>query len=506
MTEPEPQAAHSDIHDRVARGFGWIVSSQLALQGIRTIGAIIVARLLTPDDYGLAVLALVFSSLVLVFSDLALGAALVQRPVLTEADKSTAFWITISSGLLFMVLGVALSGLVAALYRQPDVQPLLAVLSLSFLLAALGSTQQSLLLRAMEFRRLELFTVVGGLLGTVGAVVLAVAGAGPWAIIGQQLVTAGATSALMWRASSWRPKWLFSRASARDLGGFSSYLVGHRLLFYVHQNADNLLIGRFLGATALGAYAIAYNVMLQPASRIAGPVQRVLSPAFARMQDEPQRIAAAWARATRLVGAISIPALAGIVVVAPFFVPVVLGDQWDAAIPVIQILAWVGMLQSVQAVNVDILIARDRPATLFRYMIAFCCIHLIAFVIGLQWGIVGVAAAYAVSSTLIEPVLTVLTGRALHVSPLIFVRSLFGVAQAVAVMVVALLWARSGLVAAGASPALCLVALIVLGALVYLPMCAWRAPEVLRDLRSLMGRARKPRLGGPPAAVTPGEV
>jgi O-antigen/teichoic acid export membrane protein len=294
------------MRTRVMRGFGWVGAMQIVLQITRTIGAIAVARLLAPEQYGLAMLALVFASLVLVFSDLAFGAALVQRKQISEDDRCTAFWITVGSGVLFTVLGVLLSGAVASLYGQPRVAGLLAALSASFLLTALGATQQSLLLREMSFKKTEILGLAGALAGTVAAVVLAALGTGAWAIIGQQLVTATLTSALMWRASSWRPQLRFSRASLMDLGGFSAFLVGHRLLYYVHQNADRFIIGRFLGAPALGSYAVAYNVMLQPVARIASPVQRVLAPAFARMQDEPERIAAAWARAARLVGMLAV--------------------------------------------------------------------------------------------------------------------------------------------------------------------------------------------------------
>ena len=125
---------------------------------------------------------------------------------------------------------------------------------------------------------METLILVGTLAGTVGAVVVAAQGGGAWAIIVQQLVTAVVVSALMWLGSSWRPRLRFSRASASSLWGFSGQLVGHRLLFYVHQNADNLIIGRVLGPAALGAYAVAYNVMPRPRSRIAAPVQRVRRP------------------------------------------------------------------------------------------------------------------------------------------------------------------------------------------------------------------------------------
>ena len=166
-------------------------------------------------------------------------------------------------------------------------------------------------------------------------------------------------------------------------GGFSSYLLGHRLLYYFHRNADNILIGRYLGATALGAYALAYNIMLVPFTRIAGPVQRVLGPAFARMQDEPRRIADAWVRAVRLVGALAIPSLLGLMVVAPDFVSVVLGDQWAAAVPLIQVLAIVGIVQSLQSISTDILQARGQANTIFRFSVLFTVTHTAGFVVGL---------------------------------------------------------------------------------------------------------------------------
>jgi O-antigen/teichoic acid export membrane protein len=502
----EPEAAPSSteaMRSRVIGGFGWTGFAQIAMQITRVAVALVVARLLTPADYGIAALTLVFASLVLIFSDLALGAALVQRKTLTEDDRSTAFWLTAACGALFTVIGVALSGSVASLYRQPDTQPLFAVLSLSFLITALGATQQALLLRDMNYRRLELLTVVGAMAGAPVAIGLAIAGAGPWAIIAQQLAVALVTTVLMWRGSAWKPQLRFSSRSLRDLWSFSGFVVGHRVLFYAHANADRFIIGRFIGPAALGVYAIAYNVMLQPAARIGGPLQRILGPAFSRMQDEPERIAAAWAQVVRLLAAVSVPALAGLMVVAPEFVTVALGDKWASAAPIIQILAWVGILTALQSINTDVLMARDRTSLLFRFSLAFVPVHIVAFAIGAHWGVIGVAAAYAISSTLVEPWLTVLAARALGVSPLIFVRAVSGVFQAGAVMVGALFVARMAMFDAGIPAGTRLMLLIVLGAIVYVPMCAWRSPEVARDMRAVLARAKRPRIA---AAARPAEI
>jgi O-antigen/teichoic acid export membrane protein len=490
------------MRGRVLRGLLWVGASQVGSQLMRAVVAVFIARLLTPSEYGLAALALVFASLVMVFNDLGLGAALVQRKHLSEVDRSTAFWTSAAAGVAFTVAGVALSGPIAALYGQPEAAPLLVVLSLSFVVSALGAPQQWLMLRDMDFRRVEVSTMVGGLIGGVAAVVAAAKGAGAWAIITQQLVTVCVTTALFVVRSPWRPSFAFSKASLKDLGGFGAYLMGQRLLWYGQVNGDTFLIGRFLGTSALGVYAVAYNTMLVPASKLGGPLQRVFSPAFSRIQDEPERIAATWARVGRLLALVAVPALGGLVVVAPDFVPLVLGSQWDAAIPVVQVLAWVGLVQAVQAINMDILMARDRPKTMFRFALVMTTCHLIAFSLGLHWGVVGVAVAYAISTTLVEPAQTVLAARALGVSPLVFLRALVPVFQVGIAMCLVVAGVRLALVDAGVPPALRLAGCIVTGAVVYGGLCAWRVPGLLDEIRGLLRRRRARRA---PLVAAPAE-
>jgi len=219
----------------------------------------------------------------------------------------------------------------------------------------------------------------------------------------------------------------------------------------------------------------------------------VFSPAFSRIQDEPERIAATWARVARLMAAVTVPALAGLVVVAPDFVPLVLGEQWRASVPVVQVLAWVGIVQALQALNMDILMARDRTRTIFRFSILLCSAHLIAFSVGLQWGVIGVATAYAISTTLIEPISTVLAARSLGVSPMVFFRSVGRVFQAAIGMCLAVLLLREGLIDGDVAPAARLVMCIGFGAVVYGGLVLWRVPELAEEARNLLARRRGSR-------------
>ena len=207
-----------------------------------------------------------------------------------------------------------------------------------------------------------------------------------------------------------------------------------------------------------------------------------------------QRPGEARTTSLRVVGAIALPALAGMMVVAPDFVAVVLGGKWHAAVPVIQILTWVGALQSLQGLNSSVLQARDRTQDLLRYGIVVCTASLGAFAVGLHWGLLGVAVAYAISSTAVEPYYTWLTARCLGLPVLAFPRALAGVVQATAGMAAAAELCRMALVSSGVPAAPRLGLVVLAGLIVYLPLALWRVPE----LRVFLGRLRRPRTHAAP--------
>lgn len=476
------------IGSRIRTGLIWKAGSQITLQVSRMAVALVLARLLTPHDWGLAAMVILFSSFVIVFTDSALGTALIQRRDLTEDDKSTVFWASAGIGLLLMVGGVALSGPLASFYGEPDVRPLFAALSVGFFVSTLGTTQLALFVRDMQFRLLELRQIAATVVGASMGVSIALAHFGAWAIVSQQLAEAVASTILLWFISPWRPSFTFSMASLRKLGSFAGNVFGENLLYQAGRNLSSLLIGRFLGPASLGTYALATNVILVPFSRIAGPLQQVFFPAFSQMTDDRERLADVWIRATRLVGLISIPSLVGLAIVAPDFVHVVLGSRWNSATTVIQILAVVGLIQSLQTLSGEVLLALNRAGWLLRFTMLWFVGNVAAFAVGLHWGILGVATCYAVATGLIEPVRTVITSRALGISPWRFVRAFSGVTQAAAVMAAGLLAVRPALTAAGAPTALRLVLLIALGGVLYVAGCLWRAPDVRGEIAGVLKR------------------
>lgn len=479
------RAANEDFRSLVIRGIAWKGIGQVGIQLTRLAVALALARILAPEAYGLAGMALVFAGFVLIFSDLSMGQAIVQRRGLSELDKTTAFWISTAAGATFAFAGVVLSSAVAAFFDEPRLQPMIVALSFSFLISSVGTTQSALLVREMAFRALEIREIAATAAGAATAIGVALAGGGAWAIIAQQLVVSSASTVLVWLYSPWRPTARFSRTSVRSLAGFTANMLGTNTLTQLRSTTDNALIGRFLGASSLGAYALAYNMILVPFNRVAVPVGQVLFPALSRIQDDPALIAAYWRRAIRLLGALAMPALVGLIVVAPDFVAVALGPRWQDAAPVIQLLGVVGLLQTLQFLNPIVLQALDHTSLLFRWTLVSYGAALIAFVIGLQWGITGVAAAFAVSAAVTEPTYAWITGRLIGVRLSQLARDLSGTVQATVALAAAVLTARSLLLGTELHASVRLFVEVTVGAAAFALVFRWRARSIIDEVRAL---------------------
>jgi O-antigen/teichoic acid export membrane protein len=270
----------------------------------------------------------------------------------------------------------------------------------------------------------------------------------------------------------------------RALASVGGSVFGTRLAGYVGQNADTLIVARALGATSLGIYGIAYNITVVPATRMAGPVQAVLFPAFARIRD-PEEVGRAWLRATRAVSAVAVPALLGLVVVAPDFVAVFApGDEWEPAVPILQILAWNGLLQAITGLNASVLIGLGHSGRLFRFTLASTVVLVGAFLIGTHWGLKGVAVCYAVAATLIYPAYVRMTARATGLTLAAVGRSLAGTAAISVVMAAAVGAVHYGLVRLGLPAGLRLGIEIAAGLALYTFLAVTLVPDLRAELHA----------------------
>ncbi len=248
----------------------------------------------------------------------------------------------------------------------------------------------------MNFRKLAITEVSSLAIGGVVAVVMALQHFGVYSLVALQLVKTAAFTVLLWVFSAWRPHRLWDWSAVRELLRFSGSLLGTNILQYWVRSADNLLVGKVAGSDALGLYTRAYSTMLLPVRQIGNVLTRVMFPALARIQDDPARVKRVYLKMVQTIALFTFPAMLGLLAVAPDFVVGVYGQKWRGAIPLLQVLCVVGMLQSVGTTVGWIYTSQGRTDVQLAWSIGASLLTFLAFGIGIFWGAMGVAVAYAV--------------------------------------------------------------------------------------------------------------
>ncbi len=382
------------LKQKTIKGLFWSGFSQAGKQISQFIITIILARLLSPDDFGLLAMATVFVNFVMIFSEMGISSALIQKQDTHDRHYYSAFWLNIVVGLCLTLFFIAVSPLIARFYKKPELVPILAVISLNFFLSSFVIIQQTILTKEMDFRKLAIRDVIAVIIAGIVGVVLAYNGFGVWSLVFQSVIFTLANAVLLWTLSSWRPKFSFAIQDIKDIFNFSANLTGFQIANYFSRNIDQLLIGKFLGTQALGYYSLAYKIMLYPLQNISSVIGKVMFPAFAKIQDDLEKVRSAYLRMVKAISLISFPLMLGLFAVAPEFVNVFFGQRWEAMIIVLRIFCFCGALQSIGTIVGNIFLSQGRSDLQFKVAIMSTILITGAILIGLRWGINGVALCY----------------------------------------------------------------------------------------------------------------
>jgi O-antigen/teichoic acid export membrane protein len=343
-------------------------------------------------------MAMFFIGIGQLLADFGIGSAIVQSRTDDDVVLSSCFWLNVAvAGVLAFVVLCA-SPLIAQFYRREDLAPLVAALSLNLLLSGLQVMPNALLYRDMRFAELARAQVCGSLSGALAAVGMAAAGAGVWALVAQPLVGTSVNLLLCWLPTRWLPKMTFDRIAVAPLVRFSASLLGTNIIGYGNRNVDALLIGRVLGAVPLGHYAMAIQLMLYPLQQISSVIVRVLFPTLVQIQHDLPRLRNAYLKAVATISLLTFPLMGGLFVLAKDLVLVVFGNEWAPMVPVLRVLAWVGLMQSVGTTMGTIYLSTGHPDSALKVTLIGSPILILGMASGLPWGIVGVAIGYALAS------------------------------------------------------------------------------------------------------------
>jgi PST family polysaccharide transporter len=471
------------LADKTLSGAGWTALGVIGQRGLSFVSTIVLARLLLPSAYGLLGMAMVFIAVANTFRDLGTSAALVQRREFSSELASTLFWVNVVLGLTGALLLFGLAPLAAAMYREPRVASVLAVLSLSFFLTNLNAVHHATLLRAMAFRQVTLIQLAASFVSTLCAIGLALGGTGVWSLVGALIVESATSTVMVWMVASWRPGWHLRLSELRQVSSYSVNLVGSRVLLYVIRNADKALVGRYLGAMVLGYYSLAHGLMMYPLYNVSWALVQVLFPAFSRLQDDGERFGRAYLRTVAVISTLSFPLMLGMLITSDLLVLVCFGAEWLPMAPILMILAPAGMVQSASTTAGIVFTSKGRTDWMFRLVVAETVLAFTAYAIGLHWGIVGLATSYSLAHFLWSFPLFTFAARLSGLPVYEVYRALWPALRDSLLMGAVVVAVRLGLVSAGVSaPSLVLGAMVSVGVVLYVVLLLRARPPFLRDL------------------------
>lgn len=409
---------------------------------------IILARLLFPGDFGLIAMAYPLIVFAAIFADVGFGEAVIQRDKLDQARISSLFWISFGLSCALAVVVVGLSPLMARIYGDPRLTLLIAVVSISMPIGALGGVQHALLSRHMVFKTIMRIDIVSALVGTLVTVGGAWAGWSYWSLAVGTLVGQAVNTIQYWIASAWRPSRPgFSPSTSDDLK-FGGNITGYNLANFLTQSGDNIIIGLMNGQYALGLYDRSYRLVIQPLGQIMSPIGRVAIPLLSRLNQEAAEYEKVFMTIVQAIAMLTVPGMLVCVVFGHEIINVLLGPRWVEAGPVFSWLSIAGLTSGIQGTALWLFISQARMRSLRAFTLTTSLLSLASFFVGSFWGIQGVAISVGLTGTFVTTPL-VMYGATRHgpVRPMTLLRGCLPFVAATCVSAVLLFMFREMLVA-----------------------------------------------------------
>ncbi|MBL8012817.1 MAG: MOP flippase family protein [Candidatus Omnitrophica bacterium] len=387
-----------DLKSRAIAGLSWSFVGQIVKQVFQFVVNVALAHLLSPADFGLVAMAMVFINFASVFADMGVSSALIQRKHVTESHWSSAFWLNIIFGGVLTLFFCLCSPLIANFYHRQELSPIIFVLSFSFLLSSFTIVQQTILTKNMEFRVLMVRDIGAVFLSGVVAIFLAFKGWGVWSLVVQMLVSALLHNFFLWGSSTWRPKFIFSIGSLKDFFFFSTHLTGFQVVNYFARNLDQMLIGKFLGSEVLGYYSLAYKLMMLPLQNISWVLSKVMFPVLSKVHDDIERLQRAYIKMLRSISILTFPLMTLLFVLAPQLIRVIYGEKWSAVSDLVRVLCFCGMFQSLGTISGLIYQSVGKTNVQLRMGLINTFIIFVVLVSCIHYGLYAVTVGYAVIS------------------------------------------------------------------------------------------------------------
>ena len=400
-TDPErffrTEHLKADLKRRSIRGGAITIMAQISKLIMQFGSVVVIARLLTPEDYGLIGMVTVITGFISIFKDLGLSMATVQREEITHTQVSTLFWINVAISGAIMVLTMVLAPVIAWFYGEPRLIGITLVLASGFIFGGLSVQHQALLKRQMRLTALAIIDIIAMLVSVGISLIFAILGTGYWALVVMQLAMPIINFIGVWVSCGWRPGKPKIDSEVMPMLACGGWNTGFTVVNYFTRNLDNLLIGKFWGADQLGLYAQAYKLLVLPLQQINFPLTTVALPGLCSVQSDPQRYRSYYGKAVELMVMLGMPITVYMAVDAERLIINLLGTQWSEAVLLFRALAPVAFISTFNVATAWVFISLGRADRQFHWNTFSSIITVIGFLIGVNWGALGVAIAASIT-------------------------------------------------------------------------------------------------------------
>ena len=415
----------NSLKQKTVKGILWSSLERFSVQGIQFVVMIIMARMLTPNDYGLVGMLAVFIAVSQSLVDSGFSQALIRKQDRTETDNSTVFYFNIIVGFILYGLLFALAPFIADFYNEPQLTAITRVIGLSVLFNSLVVVQRALLTIKIDFKTQAKAALTAAIISGVLGIWMAASGYGVWSIVAQQLANLGINTLLLWILSHWRPSLIYSWKSFHVLFGFGSKLMVSGLIDTIYRNIYLIVIGRVFSAADLGYYTRAHQFTDFPSSNVSGIIQRVTYPILCSIQNENERLSDVYRRFLRLSAFIVFPLMMGLAAVAEPLVLALLKEQWLFAATLISIICFSMMWYPIHSINLNLLQVKGRSDLFLRLEIYKKIVGIIILCITIPMGLIAMCVGSFFSSMIALIINTYYTGKLINVGFLRQMHDLF---------------------------------------------------------------------------------
>lgn len=415
-----PQVANSagfgeSLARRASRGAVWSLLAFAMARGLAFATSLLLARLLDPADFGIVSFAMIAIGALSLLQDLGVPAAIIYGHRDAREVASTALTINVAMSVTLFVGIVLASPFLAAFARQPVVRPVAIALGAGLVISSLGSAQDAFLQKNLALRRKFIPDVVPLVVSGILSIALALLGFKAWSLVYGYLVQTLTATLLLWGLSSVRPRPGLRWAIAKDLIRYGRHVSLSAVIGFAARNADYFIVGHFLGSAQLGIYTLAYTIAFAPTLAARQATSTVAFPAYSRLRGDGDALARSFLDVMSLVCVLSVPVSVAIFVIAPAFASVVLSRRWASIVVPLQILAAVGVFQSIGMNFASVYKAIGRPDITWKFTLARLLTLAALMLFAVRYGIVGIAVVHLVATAVFVPVNSVVLARAMAI-------------------------------------------------------------------------------------------